>query len=145
MLKVTKTAILPNRVRRIEGSFSFIPHKFVTAGFITSLNQHELLIYFLLIIVGDRQGLSYYSQDKLCIMLRMCIDDFISARNGLIQKSLIAFDGFMFQVLSLPDKVVTVQGKPLTTQDDFTSNDPLTIRQIIDKSLREDDEVSKLT
>ena len=137
MLKVIKTPIVPDRVRRIQGSFSFIPHQFVTAGFFTSLNQHQLLVYFLLVMVGDRQGLSYYSQDKLCIMLRMNLDDFISARNGLIEKSLIAFDGFMFQVLSLPDKVVTVPSKPLTTQPDFESSDPLTIRQLIVKSLNE--------
>jgi len=140
MLKVQKTPVLPDRIRRIEGSFSFIPHKFVTAGFFTSLRQHELLIYFLLVIVGDRQGLSYYSQDKLCTMLRMSLDDFISARNGLIEKSLIAYDGFMFQVLSLPDKVVTVPQKPLTTQHDFESYDPLTIRQLIYKSLRENND-----
>ena len=137
MLKVTKTPILPDRIRRIEGSFSFIPHRFITAEFFTSLNQHELLVYLLLVMVGDRHGLSYYSQDKLCIMLRMSLDDFISARNGLIEKSLIAFDGFLFQVLSLPDKVVTVQNKPLTTQHDFESSDPLTIRQLIQQSLQQ--------
>jgi len=120
--------------------FSFIPHRFVTDGFFTSLNQHELLVYFLIVIVGDRQGLSYYSQDKLCIMLRMSLDEFIAARNGLIQKSLIAFDGFMFQVLSLPDKIVTVPEKPLTTQHDFESNDPLTIRQLIHNSLQENND-----
>ena len=132
MLKVNKIPLLPDRVRRINGSFSFIPHKFVTAGFFTSLNQHELLIYFLLVIVGDRNGLSYYSQDKLCTMLKMSLDDFIAARNGLIDRSLIAFDGFMFQVLSLPHKVVTIQEKQLTTKDD-----PVTVRQLIYKSLRE--------
>jgi hypothetical protein len=135
MLKITKTPILPDRIRRIQGSFSFIPHKFVTAGFFTSLNQHELLIYFLLVIVGDRNGLSYYSQDKLCTMLKMTLDEFIAARNGLIDKSLIAFDGFIFQVLALPDKVVTVGQKSSTIQDDCESKDPLTIRRLIYKSL----------
>jgi len=138
LLKVTKKLILPDRVRRIQGSFSFIPHRFVSDGFWVSLNQHELLAYFLLVIVGDRDGLSYYSQDKLCTMLQMSLDDFIAARNGLIDKSLIAFDGFLFQVLSLPDKVVTDQPKSLTTQRDFESNDPLTIRQLIQQSLQED-------
>lgn len=137
MLKITKTPIVPDRVRSIAGSFSFIPHRFVTAGFFTSLNQHELLVYFLLVIVGDRQGLSYYSQDKLCIMLRMSLDDFITARNGLLDKSLIAFDGFMFQVLSLPAEVVTVPSKPLTTPHDFERSDPLTIRQLIQQSLHQ--------
>jgi hypothetical protein len=55
---------VPDRVRKIDGGFSFVPHRFVTEGFFTSLNQHELLLYFLLLLVGDRQGLSYYSQDR---------------------------------------------------------------------------------
>ena len=65
----------------------------------------------------------------------MSIDDLIMARNGLIHKSLIAFDGFLFQVLSLPDKPVREQSKALTCQQDFERDDPLTIRQIIRESL----------
>jgi hypothetical protein len=135
-MKIAKHPVVPERVRKIDGGFSFIPHRFVTHGFFTSLNQHELLLYFLLVLVGDRQGLSYYSQDRLCTMLRMTIDDFISARDALTQKPLIAFDGFMFQVLSLPEKPHTVPLKPLRTQEDFENNDPLTIRQIITQALQ---------
>ena len=138
-MKITKQPILPDRVRKIDGSFSFIPHAFVTHRFFTSLNQHELLLYFLLVLVGDRQGLSYYSQDRLCTMLRMSLDDFITARNGLIEKSLIAFDGFMFQVLSLPEKPLILPPKPLTTQEDFENNDPFTIRKIIAQSIHSGD------
>jgi hypothetical protein len=133
-MKIVKHPILADRVRKINGSFSFIPHQFISHHFFTSLNQHELLLYFLLVLVGDRHGLSYYSQDRLCIMLRMNLDDFITARNGLIEKSLIAFDGFMFQVLSLPDKPLTVP-KALTTHKDFERDDPFTIRQLITQSL----------
>jgi hypothetical protein len=32
----------------------------------------------------------------------MDLDQYISARNGLIEKDLIAFDGTVFQVLELP-------------------------------------------
>jgi hypothetical protein len=138
-MKIAKQPILPERVRKIEGGFSFIQHKFVTNGFLTSLNQHELLLYFLLVLVGDRQGLSYYSQDRLCTMLRMTLDDFIAARNGLIEKSLIAFDGFMFQVLSLPEKPLTVPPGSLRTQEDFKNNDPLTIGQIITQAIHSGD------
>ena len=53
MLKVDKQPIINNRVRKINGSFSFIPHDFVTKGFLAALNQHELLLYFLLVTVGD--------------------------------------------------------------------------------------------
>jgi hypothetical protein len=126
-------------VRKIDGGFSFIPHAFVTQRFFASLNQHELLLYFLLVLVGDRQGLSFYSQDRLCTMLRMNLDDFITARNGLIEKSLIAFDGFMFQILSLPEKPLTLPPKSLTTQEDFEKNDPFTIRKIIAQSIHSGD------
>jgi len=134
-MKIKKHILVPERVRKIDGSFSFIPHKFVTAGFFNQLTHHELLIYFLLVIVGDRHGLSYYSQDNLCSMLKMSLDDFMYARNGLIEKSLIAFDGFMFQVLSLPEKPVPFHSKPLTSAVDFAENDPLTIRKIIEQEL----------
>ena len=134
-MTITKQPIVADRVRKIDGGFSFIPHSFVTHHFFTSLNQHELLLYFLLVLVGDRQGLSYYSQDKLCIMLRMNLEEFMIARNGLINKSLIAFDGFMFQVLSLPEQPVVPVPQPLTDQQDFERDDPLTIRRIIHQSL----------
>ena len=134
-MKIEKKVLVADRVRRIDGSFSFIPHKFVTKGFLSGLSQHELLVYFILVLVGDRHGLSYYSQDRLCTMLKMTIDDFIPARNGLIKKSLIAFDGFMFQVLSLPAHPVKIASKPLTTDQDFLNKDPLTIRQYIEQQL----------
>jgi hypothetical protein len=139
MLKIDKQPVIKNRVRKIDGSFSFIPHDFVTKGFLPALNQHELLLYFLLVTVGDRHGLSYYSQDKLCILLQMSLDELIIARNSLIDKSLIAFDGFMFQVLSLPEKCPPTSTKPLTNQHDFENDDPFTIRRLIQQSIEKND------
>lgn len=135
-MKIAKQPILPERVRKIEGGFSFMPHSFVRQGFFASLSQHELLLYFLLVLVGDRQGLSYWSQDRLCTLLRMPLDDLISARNGLIAKSLIAFDGFIFQVLSLPKKPHTEPPQSPRRQQDLIHNDPLTIGQIITRAIQ---------
>jgi len=38
----------------------------------------------------------------MCTLLRITVDQFILARDELIEKDLIAFDGRTFQVLSLP-------------------------------------------
>jgi hypothetical protein len=54
------------------------------------------------VLVGDRNGLSYYSYDKIWTLLQCSLDDSIVARNALIHKDLIAFDGHLFPVLSLP-------------------------------------------
>ena len=101
---IKKKVLNPNRIRCIERGFSFIPHRFLTDGFLSSLDQKELLLYFFLVLVSDRQGLSFYSYEAICSLLQLSVDDYIGARDGLIEKDLIAFDGTLFQVLDLPEK-----------------------------------------
>jgi len=125
---ITKKILNPERVRRIHGGFSFIPHRFLTDGFLDSLSQKELLLYLFLIMVSDRHGLSFYSYDAICSLLRITADQYIEARNGLIEKDLIDFDGNIFQVLDLPVKP-TLLPKP--------KQHPLTISKLIRQSLGE--------
>jgi hypothetical protein len=101
---VTKKVINPDRLRRIEVGFSFIPHRFISDGFLSSLSQKELLLYLFLCLVSDRNGLSYYSYDAICSLLQLTVDEYIGARDDLIEKDLIAFDGTLFQVLNLPQQ-----------------------------------------
>ena len=61
----------------------------------------------------------------------MPIETYIRARNGLINKDLIAFDGTRFQVLSLPKSPKIAEPKPLTCSDDFEKHDSATIRSIL--------------
>lgn len=99
---IKKKILNPKRVRQIKGGFAFIPHRFLTDGFLTALSQNELLLYFFLVLVSDRNGLSFYSYDRICTMLDLRLEQYVQARDGLIKKDLIAFDGTLFQVLSLP-------------------------------------------
>jgi hypothetical protein len=103
---VKKKILNPDRIRRITAGFSFIPHRFLGDGFLSSLQQKELLLYLFLVIVSDRHGLSFYSYDAICSLLQLELDQYIAARDALIDKDLIAFDGTVFQVLELPAKVV---------------------------------------
>jgi len=106
MVMIKKKILNPDRTRRIKGGFSFIPHRFLSGGFLSALNPYELLLYFFLSIAADRNGLSFYSYDKICTLLQMSLDQYIKARDGLLEKDLIAFDGTIFQVLSLPKQAV---------------------------------------
>jgi hypothetical protein len=99
-----KKILNPERVRCIDGGFSFIPHRFLGQGFLASLHQKELLLYLFLVLAGDRNGLSFYSYDKICTLLEFSLEEYIASRDSLIEKDLIAFDGTVFQVLSLPQK-----------------------------------------
>lgn len=99
---ISKTMILPERKRILAPPFAWIDRRFLFNGFLAVLSPHENLLYFFLVLAADRDGLSFYSYDKICQVLTLTVDDYIQARNGLIDKGLIAFDGRQFQVLALP-------------------------------------------
>jgi hypothetical protein len=129
--RIEKKPLEPHRIRKITASFAFIEHRFLRDGFWSTLDQHQLLLYVFLIIVADRSGLSYYSYDKICTLLKIAVDDYIVARDALIQKDLIGFDGHLFQVLSLPDQPVDSACAALKSKQDMQKHDPATIHQLL--------------
>ena len=133
---IRKKILNPDRVRRINGGFSFIPHRFLTDGFLSSLDQKELLLYLFLILVSDRHGLSFYSYDAICSLLQLNLGQYIEARDGLMEKDLIAFDGTIFQVLDLPSKPKERSAEKLVLDSD-RGEDPAAIAQLIRQSLNE--------
>lgn len=132
--QIGRSPIVGDRIRRIEGGFCFVPHRFLRDGFFAGLGQHEQLLYFLLVLAGDRNGVSFYSCDAICALLLMEDHEYLAAQGELIAKELIAFDGKRFQVLSLPERPVSTQ-KPLRTEEDFEEADSATIRRLIRQSL----------
>lgn len=97
-----KNLIIPERQRRLAPPFAWVDRRFLLNGFLAALTPQENLLYFFLVLVADRDGLSFYNYDKICQLLKLEVDDYIQARNGLIDSQLIAFDGRLFQVLALP-------------------------------------------
>jgi hypothetical protein len=132
---IEKHPLCPERLRKIRGSFAFIEHRFLRDGFWSSLCHQEWVLYVFFILVADRNGLSYYSFDKICSLVERSLDDYLLARNALIHKELIAFDGHLLQVLSLPPKPVTSPKTPLTHPHQMAQADPATIRGLIRDSL----------
>jgi hypothetical protein len=105
-MKLTTAPILPGRVRRIHGSFTFIPSRFLHSGFLASLDRAEIALYFFLLLASNRVGVSCYHYDRICEAIGIDGDTYIRARDGLIAKDLLAFDGpgGRFQVLALPER-----------------------------------------
>lgn len=126
---IEKHPLNPERIRKINGSFAFIEHRFLRDGFWASLDPQELLLYLFLILVADRKGLSYYSYDKICTLVGFSLDEYLKARDSLIAKDLITFNGRLFQVLSLPENVA----KP--SQPAASNQYQKQIRQVIEQSL----------
>lgn len=92
-----------DRIRRISGTFSWIDHRFVARKWIDLLDAAEIYLYFWLIAVGDRNGVSFYSNEKTAALLKTPVATIQKARDGLIRKRFIAYRNGIAQVLALPD------------------------------------------
>ena len=133
---IKKKILNPSRIRRINGGFSFIPHRFLTDSFLASLDQKELLLYLFLILASDRYGLSFYSYDSICSLLQITPEQYIQARNGLMDKDLIAFDGTLFQVLDLPANPIA--GLTSKTVSDFDQKETVyPIAQLLKQTFKD--------
>ena len=111
-----KKLLRPDRVRKIEGSFSWIDHRFITGGFLEDLSTRELLLYLFLVGVSDRNGLSFYHEDRIASLLNIDLASLGKAREGLVQRSLLAYEPPFYQVLSLPLHPVLLPSKEERTQ-----------------------------
>ena len=136
MTTIQRAPIVPDRVRSIGGQgFAFLPHRFLREGFFASLAPDQLRLYLLLVLAADRTGLSFYHYDSICSLLEIPLETYLRARNALIHKDLIAFDGTRFQVLALPEQPVPAAPAPLQSPADLADHDPATIRSLIQRSL----------
>jgi hypothetical protein len=95
--------IMSDRLRNIRHcTFGWVDHNFLHCGWLNQLSPPELLLYYFLITVADRNGVSFYDYQRICQLLKLELNDFLTARERLIHRSLIAFHDGIYQVLSLP-------------------------------------------
>jgi hypothetical protein len=80
---IRKKILAPERIRQVQGSFAFIPHRFLTDGFLAALGQHEMLLYMFLTLAADRYGLSFYSLNSICSLLGLTADQYINAKDPM--------------------------------------------------------------
>ncbi|MEK6779785.1 MAG: helix-turn-helix domain-containing protein [Candidatus Deferrimicrobiota bacterium] len=102
---------MPERVRTITGGFAWIDHRFRRDGHMESLTVEEIALYLFLVLAADRNGVSYYSREKISNALGLSYDRFDTARQRLIERSYIAFAPYhpgsvngYYQVLPLPER-----------------------------------------
>ena len=98
-----KSIIAANRKRKISGSFGWMEHRFIREGYIKVLTKQEILLYFFLALVSDKNGISFYGADRAMSLLKLEEAAFFGALSGLEQKDFICRQGNKVQLLSLPE------------------------------------------
>ena len=101
-----KRVLSSQRLRRVPSQFSWVDHRLVRDRHICRCSAQALALYLFLVTVADAQGLSYYSDKRICGMLSMNWKVVVLARQELINASLIAYQRPLYQVLAL-DNVPT--------------------------------------
>ena len=91
---------LPERQRTVPRNFSWLDHRMIREGYLKQLNCKNSVLYLFLLTVADRDGLFWYSDQRICELTPL--REVASCRNVLIDADLLTFEEGVYQVLSLP-------------------------------------------
>ena len=99
---IPKRVLVPARLRRPPATgWSWVDRRFVREH-AERLSREAMLLYFFLAAVSDRNGLSFYRDGTLAVLLGMTVPAVLQARDELLAHDLIAHEMRLTQVLSLP-------------------------------------------
>jgi GTPase len=112
---IQKRVLSPNRVRRLpKCDWSWVDRRFLRE-FASKLSGDAVFLYYILVAVSDKNGLSYYSDNALSLMVRTSLPSLLIARQELIDHDLVAYEAPLIQVLSLP---ASEQARPIASLTD---------------------------
>ena len=92
----------PERIRTLEKPFAWLPFRFVTDGHLAAISDQAKLMYLLLCLAADKYGLSFWGDSRIQSYFQLDSSELQHAKRELIEQDLIAYDGCLYQVLSLP-------------------------------------------
>lgn len=102
---VAKRVLDARYVRRIGGGFSWLDRRFVRDGWIDRLSLEESALYFFLVAVADKDGLSFYSDGRIATTLKVDHESLARGRSRLVELGLLAWEPPLYQVLEIPATV----------------------------------------
>jgi hypothetical protein len=82
-------------------SYSIIDHQILQGGYLHRLSHEAMILYLFLVVVGDRQGRSFYADRSITQILRLTISALQQAREELIAEGLIGYRRPYWEVKNL--------------------------------------------
>lgn len=114
---IQKRVLVPMRVRHLpKADWSWVDRRFLRE-FAPKLSGDAVFLYYILVAVSDKNGLSFYGDMALREMLRASLNQIKAARQELLHWNLIAYEAPLAQVLSLPSaRIASPQAQPEQAQ-----------------------------
>jgi len=101
-MPIVKEILRADRIRTVPDNFGWIDRRLRAEGYFTRLPHEALVLYFFLVAVADRNGVSFYAERTIGRILRYNVAMIKQARYDLVQSDLLAYRHPFYQVLSLP-------------------------------------------
>jgi len=101
--KIFKQPVDPERVRTIPVQFGAVDRQLVYGKHIRRMSTEAIALYVFLQCVSDAEGLSFYSDERICEELHFSLNGLWKARKGLVQGGFLLYSQPIYQLLNLPE------------------------------------------
>lgn len=99
---ITKQPVDPERVRTMPAQFGAVDRRLVYQKHIRRMSVEQIALYVFLQCVSDAQGLSFYSDERVCEELSLTFDGLWEAREALVHGGFLLYRRPIYQLLNLP-------------------------------------------
>ena len=131
-MKTVKHVLRPERLRQVPEQFSWVDQALVQRHLIDRCDARAAALYLFLVTVADAQGLSYYGEPTLARRLHLSPEEFIAARQHLIDIELIAYQAPLYQVLAISGTGPR-PATPVPAPQPRSSNGPARLAQLLEQ------------
>ena len=99
---ITKQPVDPQRVRTMPAQFGAVDRRLVYQKHIRRMSTEQIALYVFLQCVSDAEGLSFYSDERVCEELHLSLTGLWEAREALVHGGFLLYSRPMYQLLNLP-------------------------------------------
>jgi hypothetical protein len=100
--KIIKQPVDPERVRTMPAQFGAVDRRLVYQKHIRRMSTDEIALYVFLQCVSDTEGLSFYSDERICEELHFSLNGLWKTREALVGTGFLLYRRPIYQLLNLP-------------------------------------------
>ena len=101
--RITKRPVDPQRIRTMPTQFGAVDRRLVYQKHIRRMSAEQIALYLFLQCVSDAEGLSFYSDERICEELHFSLNGLWHAREALVEAGFLLYRRPMYQLLNLPE------------------------------------------
>ena len=100
--RIMKRPVDPQRLRSMPAQFGPVDRRLVYQRHIRRMSTEEIALYLFLQCVSDPEGLSFYSDERVCEELHFSLNGLWKAREALVDAGFLLYSRPIYQLLNLP-------------------------------------------